>query len=528
MTENLAPAPERIARMTTGVVERLRQIVGDDGLVVDQHAMADPAWPLKDPYWIPGDDTYDPSVAVHPTTVEQLQEVIRLANEEKLPVWTHSQGRNNGYGGPSPRLGGSINISLRRMNRILEINEELAYAVVEPGVRWFDLYDELRRRGSRLMVSVPDLGWGSVIGNSLDNGVTYLPYGPDFGAPCGMEVMLPDGEIIRTGFGAMTDNPSFHLYKRGVGPVLDALFMQSNYGIVVKMGLWLMPQPETFAPLTLTVAKDADLAPAIDAIRELRLKNHLRGTPCLYNTIMAATMTGVPDVIAAGNRGIMAENEIDRIAEATGLGRWYVRTALWGDREEVDLQLLSIRKVWEAIPGAKATVSDYYSAEEYESIESISDRILAGVPNLDVIKYKDDNFAHIGMSPLVPMQGGRVIEVVNLLREITHSEMGLNFKAGILVTGERACAVVSSINFARNDAGEARRAYDVARIMIRKVAELGYSEYRTHVDLMDDVAELLDFNDHAYRRFCEKIKDAVDPNGILSPGRYGIWPGRDA
>jgi 4-cresol dehydrogenase (hydroxylating) len=243
---------------------------------------------------------------------------------------------------------------------------------------------------------------------------------------------------------------------------------------------------------------------------------------------MAATMTGVPDVIAAGSRGIMAENEIDRIAEATGLGRWYVRTDLWGDREEVDLHLLSIRKVWESIPGAKATVSGYYSPEEYESIESISDRILAGVPNLDVIKYKDDNFAHIGMSPLVPMQGGKVMEVVDLLRDITHSEMGLNFKAGILVTGERACAVVSSINFARNDAEEARRAYDVARIMIRKVAELGYSEYRTHVDLMDDVAELLDFNDHAYRRFCEKIKDAVDPNGILSPGRYGIWPGRDA
>lgn len=48
--------------------------------------------------------------------------------------------------------------------------------------------------------------------------------------------------------------------------------------------------------------------------------------------------------------------------------------------------------------------------------------------------------------------------------------------------------------------------------------------YQNDPDLMDDVAALMDFNDHAYLRSCGKIKDAVDPGGILSPGRYGIWP----
>ena len=66
-------------------------------------------------------------------------------------------------------------LSLRNMNRVLEINEESGYAVVEPGVRWFDLYDAIQAGGHKLMLSVPDLGWGSVIGNTLDHGLTYLP-----------------------------------------------------------------------------------------------------------------------------------------------------------------------------------------------------------------------------------------------------------------------------------------------------------------------------------------------------------------
>ena len=95
--------------------------------------------------------------------------------------WTHSQGRNNGYGGPAPRVRGSVIVSLRNINRVLEIDERCAYAVVEPGVRWFDLYDAIRAGGHKLWLSIADLGWGSVIGNTLDHGVTYLPYGPGHG-----------------------------------------------------------------------------------------------------------------------------------------------------------------------------------------------------------------------------------------------------------------------------------------------------------------------------------------------------------
>ena len=69
-----------------------------------------------------------------------------------------------------------------------------------------------------------------------------------------------------------------------------------------------------------------------------------------------------------------------------------------------------------------------------------------------------------------------------------------------------------------------KKSRDVFRRLIKLAAEHGWGEYRTHTAFMDDVAEVYSFNNHALRRLHETLKDAIDPNGILSAGRYGIWP----
>ena len=207
-------------------IEAFAGVVGPDAVLTEDEQLRE----FRDPFAYEGWDDYTASAVVMPTEVEQVQEIVRIANRFKVPLWTHSTGRNNGYGGPAPRVKGSVILSLRNMNRVLEIDEECAYAVVEPGVRWFDLYEAIRAGNHRLMVSIADLGWGSVIGNTLDHGVTYLPTGVDMAAPCGMEVVLPDGELMRTGMGAMPGNRAWHVYKRGLGPSPDQLSCSRTTG----------------------------------------------------------------------------------------------------------------------------------------------------------------------------------------------------------------------------------------------------------------------------------------------------------
>ena len=331
--------------LPAAAIARFQEILGVERVLLDE-AQRDE---YRDPYWHHDDRTYDSSAVLLPTTTEEVQAVVRVANEYSVPVWTHSQGRNNGYGGPSPRVRGSVLISLRGMNRVLEINRDLAYAVVEPGVRWLDLHAALAESGNDdLLVSVPDIGWGSVIGNSLDSGATYLPLGADFMAPTGMEVVLADGSLLRTGMGAIPDSPSWHVYKRGLGPVLDPLFIQSNFGIVTRMGYWLMRRPRAYAPLFLTIPREEQLGQAIDIIRELRLDGILRGVPVIQNTLTLSTH--FPELLGQfrGGDALLPDEEVQRIADESGVGRWGVRTAVWGDGPVVDYQVTRIKEAWSA------------------------------------------------------------------------------------------------------------------------------------------------------------------------------------
>jgi 4-cresol dehydrogenase (hydroxylating) len=497
-------------------VERLREILGEDGVIVDRGGVDE----FRDPYWVPGDETFAASAVVQPTTTEQVQAIMRVANEFDVPVWPHSQGRNNGYGGPSPRVRGSIQIGFRNMDRVLEIDDELAFAVVEPGVRWMDLYEALEAGGHELCLSVPDIGWGSVIGNAMDSGATYMPYGSDFMSPCGMEVVLPDGELLRTGTGGIPDSPSWHVYRRGLGPVLDPLFVQSNYGIVTKMGVWLRPKPEAYIPMTFTAPHDADLEAVVDTLRRMRLDGILEGVPAIYAPVRAASMAIDGPVVPPR---LLADDEIQAIADQTGLGRWTVRAAIWGTRGIAERRLAEVREVWGRIAGSRVIAENVYGPDYYHRITLAPEKIQAGIPTMQLIERTPPELGHIGFSPIVPLTGTHVRRVVDLIRTRL-AEVGINYSGGIFAINERSCLAVTGIQFDINDSERVRTAFDVSKRMVRELGGMGYGEYRAHLDFMDLASDQYSFNDHAYRRFCERIKDAVDPNGILSPGRHGIWP----
>jgi 4-cresol dehydrogenase (hydroxylating) len=502
-------------------IEELAGALGADAVLTSDEDLRE----FRDPFAYSTWDDYAASAVVMPETVEQVQEVVRIANRHKLPLWPHGQGRNNGYGGPAPRVKGSVIVSLRRMNRVLEINEECAYAVVEPGVRWFDLYEAIQAGGHRLMLSIADVGWGSVIGNTLDNGVTYMPYGVDMGMQCGMEVVLPNGELMRTGMGAMPDNRAWHVYKRGLGPTPDQLFMQSNFGIVTRMGVWLMPYPEVYMPLWLRVRNDDDLGPLIDTLRELMLDDTIRMVPQVLGATLFASVLSERSQWWTGE-GPIPDAEIDRMARELDIGRWTMRFALYGDEAVVDHRFAKIKAAFERIPGADVTGAKC-APEEISGLESPVERVQGGVPSLDLNQmtawYGGEEGGHIGFSPVAPLTGTDAIALRDLLRGMIE-DAGLDYMGTLIPINARSFIHVTLIIFDTKDEAQTRAAYDVAKRLVRDAAKLGYGEYRAHLDFMDLAAEQYSFGDHAYLRFCETIKDALDPNGILAPGKSGIWP----
>ena len=413
---------------------------------------------FRDPFQFETWDENAASAVLMPETVEEIQEIVRIAGRHGVPLWTHSQGRNNGYGGPAPRVGGSVIVSLRNMNRVLEIDEECAYAVVEPGVRWFDLYEAIKAGGHRLMLSIADLGWGSVIGNTLDHGVTYMPYGVDMSAACGMEVVLADGSLLRTGMGAMPGNRAWHLYKRGLGPTLDQLFMQSNFGIVTKMGVWLMPYPEVYMPLWLRVWRDDDLAAVIDTLRGLMLDGTIRMVPQLMNTAPARLGALEPRPLVRRRRARCPTRRSSSMARELEIGRWIMRFALYGDEPVLDHRFAKIKAAFERIEGAEVWGSKV-APEDIPSLEHPADRIQGGVPSLDwnnmTAWYGGEEGGHIGFSPVAPLVGRDASALRDLLRGKVEAA-GLDYIAGLLPVNARSFVHITMVIFDTKNEAQAR------------------------------------------------------------------------
>ncbi|MCK1281872.1 FAD-binding oxidoreductase [Bradyrhizobium sp. 61] len=526
MTGDISDANRPIPLGLTGeslrvALAAIASAIGSEKLDTDD--LAD----FQDPFQFPGSAVNVPSGVVSPTSVEDVQAIMRIANEHGVPLWPLGRGKNNGYGGAAPQVRGALMLSFRNMNKVLEINEKLGYAIVEPGVSWFDLYEAIEAGGHNLAASIVEIGWGGVVSNTLEHGQTYMPYSIDQASHCGFEVVLPNGDLLRTGSGAMENNPTWPLYKRGFGPTSTELFMQSNFGVVTKMGYWLMPKPEVYMPLWLQVWDDGQMPAVVDALRELMLAGTINMRPSMNNTLCIASKKSARTDWYDGI-GPVPEEIIDKIAKALDVGRWMMRFALYGDEPIVDYNFAKLKKRFESIPSVRVT-GKKHGADEFESLPSAVERVMIGVPSTDLNKMSGwsggDAGGHVDFSPVIPLTGEHARAAQDLFTKMS-AEAGFDYLVGIVPINARSAASVNIIPFDTTDEGQVQRAYAHAKRMVVAAGKLGYGAYRAHLSFMDPAADQFGFNDHAQRRFNETIKNALDPNGIIAPGKSGIWGSR--
>ncbi len=479
------------------------------------------------------------SAAVAPSAVEQVQEIVRIANRFRIPLYPISTGRNLGYGGSAPAYTGSVVLDLKRMNRVLEVNEANAYALVEPGVSYFDLYNYIQERGLKVWLDVPDPGWGSPMGNALDRGggYTMAQFRHHFDAHCGMEVVLPNGELMRTGMGAMPGSKSWQEFKCGYGPWIDGLFSQSNLGVVTKMGFWLMPEPEAYFNATVSVPRYRDLVAFIDTLNYLENSQITHGLSELISPVMGMPAPFDAPPIHADLRALIDKaidgdaSALDAHAEQKRLPMWSLRLKFYGPAKTIPTQWEFCRERFGRIPGATFADGEFVKLPLTPEQRARIYPAEFGIPALSIwamISRNENNmrptYGHQGFSPIVPRSGEAIFEA-NRIFARGGRELGLPVPAYSMpfFFWQRSLVFIFLFPVMR-DAGENAKSRSAIQQLVKLAAEAGFGEYRAAPAYQDLIMSTYSFNNHALLRFHETLKDAVDPNGIISPGRYGIWP----
>jgi len=469
-----------------------------------------------------------PGAAVAPAKVEEVQAVVRIANKYKVPLYPVSTGRNLGYGGSSPSLSGSVIVDLKRMNRILEVNVKEGYMVVEPGINFMELYRHFQTNEVPYLLSPPQPGWGSPIGNGLEHG-TGPAAGDNFSMVKGLEVVLPNGELLRTGMGAVPNSKLWQNYAYGYGPYIDGMFSQSNFGIVTKAGFWLVPKPEVDQAFSVTSMKTEDMQPLIDALLQMRLQGVLYtwgiGSPIResMSTNDGRRPYGVPQVQTLNRRrdgGTPAEwdklGQDNNIAAVRGTG------SVRGPAGVVKAQLEYARTVFSAMPGVTYT-------EGKPNLHRGDGTEAPSLQAFGLLAVQGSNHGHFYFSPMLRPNAKDIFELNDVIRNVMLDAGDVDmldnygWSSGRTTAYPKALMILMEF-LVTDDIALNRRRRDLWKKLVQACGQHGFAEYRAPVAFADEVMNQYSFNNHSLRRFHESIKDAIDPNGILAPGARGIWP----
>ena len=494
-------------------IDKFRALLGDENVLTKDDQLA-PYMKIMMP--VPNAE-HTPSAAITANSAEEVQGVVKICNEYKIPVWTISTGRNFGYGSAAPGQRGQVILDLKKMNKIIEVDPDLCTALVEPGVTYGQLYNYIQENNLPLMLSfsAPSAIAGP-LGNTMDRGVGYTPYGEHFLMQCGMEVVLANGEVLRTGMGSVKGDKAWQVFKWGYGPTLDGMFTQANYGICTKMGFWLMPKPPAFKPFSIIYENEADISEIVELLRPLRIAQIIPNSVVIANALWEAGGINVRRSEYYKGEGATPDSVIDEIVKDKGLGHWNVYAALYGTQEQIDVNWKIVTDVVKA--SGKGRIITQEEAGDTQPFKYRAE-LMSGVPNLQEFGLYNwrGGGGSMWFAPVSQARGSECDKQKTLAKKILNKH-GLDY-TGEFIVGWRDMHHVIDVLYNRADPEETKRAYACFSELLDEFEKEGYAVYRVNTAFQERVAQIYG---PVKRRVEHAIKRALDPNNILAPGKSGI------
>ncbi|MFF2290033.1 FAD-binding oxidoreductase [Peribacillus butanolivorans] len=203
--------------------------------------------------------TYLPDLVIQTKSIEELVSLVKFANREKIPLYPRGQSTSLS-GGPLPVKGGIV-LDLSVMNDILEIHEEDLVAVVSPGVLTSNIHKAAEQKGFMYPPDPSSSHVSTIGGNLAENsgGPRGLKYGVTKDYVIGLEVITPEGELIKTGGSTVKNVTGYDLTKLIVGS-------EGTLGIITKAVLRLIPKPKATATIMVIFDSLVDAGSAISKI----------------------------------------------------------------------------------------------------------------------------------------------------------------------------------------------------------------------------------------------------------------------
>jgi FAD/FMN-containing dehydrogenase len=498
--------------------DRLASIVGPDNFADDEHSLDRYS---KDQSFT---SLQRPDFVLEPATREEVQEIVSVANEDKVPVVPVSSGTHF-FGAAIPSRGGIV-VDLKRMNRILLVNTREWNTTIEAGVTYRQLAEELDREGFRIATPLFALPSASAVSTLIQRNhpttATDFSYGNEL--IMGYELVLPNGDHFNVGKQAVGGPMKYVAQPTGPGLNFWRLFQGAcgTLGIVTSMAVKILKKPK-LRKVHFWPCKDLE-----EAVKVIRITQRRElGLECF-----ALNRFNLAVFVLSCDR-----DERKALEEGTYVGE--CGAPRWSDAQRAEFQkLLGLLPPWMVVivsSGFERRPEEKIAYEEEDLKELGSKEIgvdpeeeVRGVPDLAEELLKDTErptrmqkrFGFKGsVQPLSFYGESRKASFFEGLIHKMASEFGVPFEeiGGFILPIERARAVFCQFDL-HCDSGNAQEKEKTETLL--KVASERLIDEGAFFDPPYGIwADMMYSRAGTYAEYLKRVKKELDPNGIMNPGK---------